>query len=91
MLRMEGAPEHGGTGGNSSFSSFEPGAISTRSIGRFREVLTPQELAFIQTVAGRRMRRFGYEPVPVPWPSRSEQLAFHLGELPVDGLGSPGG
>jgi hypothetical protein len=85
MLRMEGAPDHGGIGGNSSFSTFEPGAISTRSIGRFRQVLAPNDLAFIQTVAGRHMRRFGYDLVQVPWASSRERLGFHLGELPVDG------
>jgi hypothetical protein len=85
MLRMEGAPDHGGVGGNSSFSAFEPGAISTRSVGRFHEVLAPKELAFIQTVAGHHMRRFGYDVVPVPWPSPRDRLSFHLGELPVDG------
>jgi hypothetical protein len=85
MLRMEGAPDHGSVGGNSSFIAFEPGAISTRSIGRFRDVLPPRDLAFIQAVAGRRMRKLGYELVPVPWASRRERLVFQLGELPVDG------
>jgi hypothetical protein len=84
MLHMEGAPDHGRVGGNSSFATFAPGAISTRSIGRFREVLPARDLAFIQAVARRPMRRFGYEPEPVSWSSTSEQLRFRLGELPLD-------
>jgi hypothetical protein len=84
MLRMEGAPDHAGAGGNSSFTRFEPGTISTKSIGRFREVLTPREIAFIQAVAAGRMRSFGYEPVSVPWPSSPERLALLTGSLAVD-------
>jgi hypothetical protein len=84
MMRMEGAPEHGTVGGNSSFAPFAPGVISTRSIGRFREVLSPRELAFIQSVAGRRMRSFGYELAPIPWASAPERYAFLLADLPND-------
>jgi hypothetical protein len=62
MLSMTGAPEHRDTGGNSSFGDIEPGAISTRAIGRFREVLTPSEIAFIDLVARRSMRSVGYAP-----------------------------
>jgi hypothetical protein len=83
MLSMQGAPDHGGTGGNSSFAAFEPGTISTRSIGRFREVLSPTELAAIQAMTGRRMRQLGYEPVPVPWSSVGERGRFYATSLPV--------
>lgn len=60
MLSMQGAPEHGESGGNSSFTRFEPGTISTRSIGRYRKVLAVEDIAFIQFCAGREMRQFDY-------------------------------
>lgn len=45
MLSMGDAPDHGAIGGNSSFGRIEPGTISTRSIGRFRTVLSPEGIA----------------------------------------------
>jgi hypothetical protein len=83
MLAMHGAPDHGSIGGNSSFSRFAPGTISTRSIGRFREVLSPTDLAFLQLVTGRRMRRLGYDLVDVPWSSSAERRRFLVAVLPV--------
>ena len=65
MMTMKGAPDHGDIGGNSSFENFEPGTISTRSIGRFRKVLDPKDIAFIQTATGRDMVQFGYPLEPV--------------------------
>jgi hypothetical protein len=65
MLEMGGAPDHRDRGGNSSFGDLEPGTISTRAIGRFREVLTPSEIAFIQLVARRQLRALGYERADV--------------------------
>ncbi len=63
MLTMRGAldtPED--DGGNSSFGRIEPGTISTSSIGRYRSVLSPTDIAVIDTLAGRPMRRHGYLP-----------------------------
>lgn len=83
MLTMRGAPDHGGTGGNSSFARFEPGVISTRSIGRFRDVLAPADIASVQSVAGRRMQQFGYAPVDVDWPSTYARISFALTVQPI--------
>lgn len=58
MLSMRGVPEH--NQGNSSFETFEPGTISTKAIGRFTAVLDRRDIAFIETVARRPMRRLGY-------------------------------
>ncbi len=62
MLTMSGAPRYHKEGANTSFEPVTPGVISTRSIGRFRQVISPWEIVFIQTFAGRMMQEFGYEP-----------------------------
>jgi hypothetical protein len=83
MLSMRGAPDHGAIGGNSSFARLEPGVISTRSIGRFRDVLAADDIAAIQALAGRRLQQFGYEPLDVDWPSTSARYSFALTVQPV--------
>jgi len=83
MLAMRGAPEHGEEGGNSSFEPFEPGEISTRSIGRYRTVLSNAEIAFIQMVAGNEMESSDYPLDSVVF-SVSEQLSYRFGYAPVN-------
>lgn len=39
--------------------------LSAEFIGRFADRIPAEELAFVQLHAGRRMRRLGYDPVPV--------------------------
>jgi Sulfotransferase family len=68
MLSLQGAPEFSGRGSNSSYGERAPGAITTTSVGRFRNVLSPRQVAFVQRLAGDLMARFGYEPDPVPLP-----------------------
>jgi len=63
MLSMQGAREYRESGGNSSFDKIEPGVISTRSIGRFRTVLSASEIAFVQRLCGREMAVCDYELV----------------------------
>lgn len=41
------------------------GPLSPEYIGRFADRIPAEELAFVQLHAGRRMRRHGYDPVPV--------------------------
>ena len=60
MLGMQGVPEH--ESGNSSFEQFAPGTISTKGIGRFRTTLDRRDIAFIETVARRAMKRLDYQP-----------------------------
>jgi hypothetical protein len=59
MLRMRGGDDHAERG-NSSFDDVATDAISTKAIGRYRQVLTPSEIAFIELVAGRDMTAVGY-------------------------------
>ena len=82
MLGMRGAPEEADSGGNSSFGDIQPGTISTRAIGRFRSVLPPRDIAFIQTSAGRLMTAAGYDIEPVDL-SPGERAAFLALDLPV--------
>jgi hypothetical protein len=59
------------------------GAIHTRSVGRFRAQLPPQEVILLQWAAGRRLGRHGYDIERVQlagW----EKLRFNLVELPVN-------
>lgn len=81
MLTMKGAPEHLEQGGDSSFEQYEPGEISTRSIGRFTKVLSDREIALIQLFAGKEMANFDYQIHPVRL-SASEKLSFYLGMVP---------
>jgi hypothetical protein len=60
MLSMGGEQEFRDSGGNSSFNKIEPGTISTKSIGRYRDVLTPYELQFIQQTCGKILKEFDY-------------------------------
>lgn len=83
MLTMKGAPRHVQHGGNSSFESFEPGEISTHSIGRFRQVVSGRDIAFIQLMAGKDMAKFGYQMHPVRL-SGYQRLGFYLMTLPVN-------
>ena len=70
MMDMAGAPEH--STGNSSFGDLAPQRISTAPMGRYRTKLQSSDIAFIQTMAGRPMRRLGYalDPVPLRGPAR---------------------
>lgn len=60
MLGMGGVPDHR-VGGNSSFGDLEPATVSTQAIGRFRSVLSPSEIAFVQLVARRELAAHRYE------------------------------
>jgi hypothetical protein len=60
MLEMKGAEQFRDEGGNSSYGQHEPGHISTRSIGRFPEVLSLRQIAFMQMAAGSKMADYNY-------------------------------
>lgn len=82
MLRMDAVADDGDRSGNSSFGTLEPGTISTRPIGRYRSVLSPRQIAFIQWSAGRHMRTHGYELDDVTLSGR-DRLAFYGLDAPV--------
>jgi hypothetical protein len=55
---------------NSSFTPFTAqGGVTTDAVARWRELLDDEEIAAIQSAAGRTMRALGYAPcdVPVGW------------------------
>jgi hypothetical protein len=61
MITMQGAKRFREQGSNSSYGQRKPGAISTSSIGRYSQVLSPRQITFIQSVAKEEMRLFDYE------------------------------
>lgn len=82
LLSMGGVTDGQDWSGNSSFGDFEPGVISTRSIGRFRSVVPPSDIAFIQTVCRRTMAAHDYARYPVAFDGR-RRLAFYGRDLPA--------
>jgi hypothetical protein len=83
MLTMKGATTFRSKGSNSSYGERKPGVISTSSIGRFRQVLTPQQILFIQKHAGKEMREFDYQDEPIKL-SPIGQLLFTVFKHPFD-------
>lgn len=81
-LSMSGAADYRDSGGNSSFEKIEPGTISTKSIGRYRSIISPVELAYIQIFAGKEMQKLGYELDPLDTPFQ-EKIAL-LGAMPIN-------
>jgi hypothetical protein len=82
MLAMDAADDFRSTGGNSSYGQFAAGSISTRSIGKFRDVLRPAEVAFIQGRAGRVMRKYGYHAIESTLSPR-ERLRYLVRDRPL--------
>ena len=60
MLTMIGAPTHLNKGSNSSYGKREVGKITTDSIARYRQVLSPHEIKYMQDFCKDGMRQFGY-------------------------------
>ena len=83
MLDMSGAADFRDAGGNSSFGRFSAGEISPRSVGRFREMLSPRQIAFVQRAAGHEMRSFGYPDAGMRLDG-SDRLAYALATVPVN-------
>ena len=75
MLTMMGAPTHRNKGSNSSYGKREVGAISTDSIARYRQVLSPQEIKYMQDLCKSGMQEFGYELDDIRLSAR-EQLSY---------------
>ena len=82
MLDMEDAGSFSGS--NSSYDLDRPrGVISTDSIGRYRQVLSKREIAFMQSQASRGMKAMEYqiEALPLNW---TDRLALTLGVGPLN-------
>lgn len=83
MLSMEGAATFRDEGGNSSYGQRKPGVISTDSIGRFANVISKAEIAFVQRHAAKEMSEMAYDPVPVDF-GPAEQALFTLLQRPFN-------
>ena len=83
MFGMSELPELLDSGGNSSFTDMQPGTISARAIGRFRTVLTPSDVAFMQLMAGRGMDAMGYDRERTALPPTAT-ARFVLRDLPLN-------
>ena len=79
---MHGAPSLR-DGGNSSYGRLEEGTISTSSIGRYTEVLSPRQIAYLQWRCADEMAAFRYEPAPVRLPLAA-RLGFAFRDVPVE-------
>ncbi len=77
MLEMRGAKKFRDAGGNSSYGTRRT-AVTRDSIGRFRQVLSRSEIAFIQACAGARMVAFDYPLDPVRFSLRDALLFYAL-------------
>lgn len=60
MLTMKGSPRLLEKGSNSSYGKREPGKISTDSIARYRKILDPTDIAFIQSQTFKEMNQYDY-------------------------------
>ena len=85
MLSMDGAGTFKDKGSNSSYGRRDPGVISTDSIGRYREVLSARQIAFMQLVAKDEMAGFGYQMEPLPL-SPGQRLRFSVADVPLEVL-----
>lgn len=83
METMKGAKTFRAQGSNSSYGDRKPGVISTSSIGRFRDVLSSRQIAFIQAQARQEMLEFDYELDPVEFVFR-EKMLFLMADWPIN-------
>jgi hypothetical protein len=83
MLSMTGAPAFRDRGSNSSYGRRDGGVISTDSIGRYRSVLSSQQIAYVQLLASKEMERFGYALDAVRL-TGLERLRFGAFDVPLE-------
>lgn len=62
MLTLAGDEDFRIQGSNSSYGPRGVGVISPDSVGKFPQVLSKQQIQFIETSVGEPMSRFGYPP-----------------------------
>jgi len=83
MLTMRGAETFRDEGGNSSYGQHEPGRISTKSIGRFRQVMSRPQIAFLQLFARREMLAYHY-PLEELHFTLGEKISFYFWYVPIN-------
>ncbi len=74
MLRLTALSDHQDAEGNSTFEQFQPQTISTRPIGRYREVLDPDEVASVEALCRTAMQTMGYPVSELAAPSMRWRL-----------------
>jgi hypothetical protein len=85
MLTMKGSPRLLQKGSNSSYGKREPGKISTDSIARYRQILQPTDIAFIQSMASKEMEPYDYAIDNLDF-SFSEQMRYLALDWPINVL-----
>jgi hypothetical protein len=83
MLAMGGSPGHRSKILQGVESSGGAVPLSTSFIGRYRNRLAREEIAFMQAYAGRKMATFGYQRDPIRF-SRKEQARYALISHPAN-------
>lgn len=83
VLEMRGAELFRDRGANSSYGARAAGVISTDSIGRYRTVLSQRQIAFIEAIGGRAMRKLGYDTEEVEL-SHQDRVKFLVADLPLE-------
>jgi hypothetical protein len=83
MLVMEGAPSFRHVGGDRSDGRDGQGNVSTAFVGRYRQVMSKREIAFMQAYAKRDMVAYNYELDPTPL-SPSDRLLLYSVDHPVN-------
>ena len=82
LLSMGGAPRHRHQG-NSSYGSHKHSQIFTSSLGRYRQVMSKQDILFMQSFLTRYMADLNYTPDTVHLPFK-ENLLYHFVDRPVN-------
>ena len=85
MMEMRGVVD----AGNSSFEPIGSGEISTRSIGRFRSMLSARTIASVQVIAGRWMAVHDYRVEPIVL-SPADRAHLWVSDLPVQATRTAG-
>lgn len=83
MLMMNDDGAAGSTGCAETNPEPRPRNFWTTSIGRFREVLSEREIAFMQLCAGKEMARYHYALEPIHL-SAAERMRFYAADYPLN-------
>ena len=83
MLAMVGAGSFREKVEQGKYGNRAGGLITTEFIGRYRNAIPKGEIAFMQSLAGREMRTWGYAPEPITF-TAGERLTYVLGGWPLN-------
>jgi hypothetical protein len=83
MLTMEGAPGYRDKGAHSSNGGSDQSPISTAYIGRYRQVMSRREIAFMQLYAGQEMAVQDYQLDRIQF-SLNERVLFSFVDWPIN-------